>query len=186
MTDEYLSHVTVSYCYNTFCKWISSSLKVWSILILEEDPLSQFSVSVRPVTPRFHGYGDVTATYIRRSELPSRIYAKHQYRQEWIRVQHKAWYSQICQHKSTNTKSSQFMINITYVFYHNKSKSKIYKIYKRCSRVGWRSRESKRRVWHEELGLGCLPAKGSSIYGGQLHFDPASESEYANPRNQDI
>ena len=25
------------------------------------------------VTPRFHGYGDVTATYIRRSELPSRI-----------------------------------------------------------------------------------------------------------------
>ena len=26
--------------------------------------------------------GDVTATYIRRSEIPSRIYAKHQYRQE--------------------------------------------------------------------------------------------------------
>ena len=34
------------------------------------------------VTPRFHRYGDVTATYIRRSELPPRIYAKHQYRQE--------------------------------------------------------------------------------------------------------
>ena len=34
------------------------------------------------VTPRSHGYGDVTATYIRRSEIPSRIYAKHQYRQE--------------------------------------------------------------------------------------------------------
>ena len=34
------------------------------------------------VTPRFHGYGDVTATYIRKSEVPSRIYAKHQYRQE--------------------------------------------------------------------------------------------------------
>jgi len=29
-----------------------------------------------------HGYGDVTATYIRRSEIPSRIYAKLQYRQE--------------------------------------------------------------------------------------------------------
>ena len=28
------------------------------------------------------GYGDVTATYIRRSEIPSRIYAKHQYMQE--------------------------------------------------------------------------------------------------------
>ena len=34
------------------------------------------------VTPRSGGYGDVTATYIRRSEIPSRIYAKHQYRQE--------------------------------------------------------------------------------------------------------
>ena len=32
------------------------------------------------VTPRSRGYGDVTATYIRRSEIPSRIYAKHQYR----------------------------------------------------------------------------------------------------------
>ena len=34
------------------------------------------------VTPRSGGYGDVTATYIRRSEIPSRIHAKHQYRQE--------------------------------------------------------------------------------------------------------
>ena len=34
------------------------------------------------VTPRSGGYRDVTATYIRRSEIPSRIYAKHQYRQE--------------------------------------------------------------------------------------------------------
>ena len=34
------------------------------------------------VTPRSGGYGDVTATYIRMSEIPSRIYAKHQYRQE--------------------------------------------------------------------------------------------------------
>ena len=34
------------------------------------------------VTPRSGGYGDVTATYIRRSEIPSRIYAKHQYREE--------------------------------------------------------------------------------------------------------
>ena len=31
------------------------------------------------VTPRSGGYGDATATYIRRSEIPSRIYAKHQY-----------------------------------------------------------------------------------------------------------
>ena len=34
------------------------------------------------VTPRSGVYGDVTATYIRRVEIPSRIYAKHQYRQE--------------------------------------------------------------------------------------------------------
>ena len=34
------------------------------------------------MTPRSHGYGDVTATYIRRSKIPSYIYTKHQYRQE--------------------------------------------------------------------------------------------------------
>jgi len=34
------------------------------------------------VAPRSHGYGDATATYIRRSGIPSRIYAKLQYRQE--------------------------------------------------------------------------------------------------------
>ena len=34
------------------------------------------------VTPRSGGYGDVTATYIRKSEIPSRIYVKHQYKQE--------------------------------------------------------------------------------------------------------
>ena len=34
------------------------------------------------VTPRSRGYGDVTATYKRRSEIPLRIYTKRQYRQE--------------------------------------------------------------------------------------------------------
>jgi len=34
------------------------------------------------VTPPSRGYEDVTVTYIRRSEIPSRIYAKYQYRQE--------------------------------------------------------------------------------------------------------
>ena len=29
------------------------------------------------VAPRSGGYGDVTTTYIRRSEIPSRIYTKH-------------------------------------------------------------------------------------------------------------
>ena len=32
--------------------------------------------------PRSCGYGDITATYMHRSEIPSRIYAKHQYRKE--------------------------------------------------------------------------------------------------------
>ena len=49
------------------------------------------------VTPRSGGYGDVTATYIRRSEIPSRIYAKHQYRQEseygskWCIIHSNTW-----------------------------------------------------------------------------------------------
>ena len=34
------------------------------------------------VTSRSHRYGDVTITYIRRSEIPSCIYAKHWYMQE--------------------------------------------------------------------------------------------------------
>ena len=32
--------------------------------------------------PRSRGYGDVTATYIRRSKIPSRTYTKHQYKEE--------------------------------------------------------------------------------------------------------
>ena len=34
------------------------------------------------VTPRSGGYGDATATYIRKSEVPSRMYAKHQYKKK--------------------------------------------------------------------------------------------------------
>ena len=34
------------------------------------------------MAPRSRWYGDATVTYIRRSEIPSRIYAKHQYKQE--------------------------------------------------------------------------------------------------------
>ena len=35
-----------------------------------------------PVTPRPHGYGDATVTYIRRFEILSYIYAKYHYRRE--------------------------------------------------------------------------------------------------------
>ena len=40
------------------------------------------SIPFRIVTPRSREYGDVTVTYIRRSEIPSRVYAKRQYRKE--------------------------------------------------------------------------------------------------------
>ena len=36
----------------------------------------------RTVTPRSRGYGNVTATYIHMVEIPSHMYAKHQYIQE--------------------------------------------------------------------------------------------------------
>jgi len=42
----------------------------------------QVGILFPSVTPRSRWYGDVTATYIRKSEVPSRIYAKHQYRRE--------------------------------------------------------------------------------------------------------
>jgi len=62
-----------------------------------------------PVTTQSRGYGDVTVTYRHRSEIPSCIYAKHQYRQEseyestwcfihsniWVQLQsyHRKWYN---------------------------------------------------------------------------------------------
>ena len=46
-------------------------LKISKRLKLELDKL-------KTVKPRSRGYGDVTVTYIRRSEIPSCIYAKHQ------------------------------------------------------------------------------------------------------------
>ena len=42
-------------------------------------PLTGYHFSTENVTPRSRRYGDVTATYIRRVKIPSRIYAKHQY-----------------------------------------------------------------------------------------------------------
>jgi len=67
-----------------------------------------FRTMITFVTPRSWRYGDVTATYIRRSEILSRIYAKHQYWQEseygskwciihsntWVQLQgyHQGWF----------------------------------------------------------------------------------------------
>ena len=79
------------------------------------------------VTPRSRGYGDVTATYIRRSELPSRIYAKHQYRQEseygskWCII-HSSTYIQL---QSYHQKWS----NITIILYHWCANARVQKVY---------------------------------------------------------
>jgi len=75
----------------------SKSLIDLSILVIliyrmtsPQNPFDLCQVNITPlaatlsdsVAARSHGYGDVTVTYKRRSEIPSRIYAKHQYRQE--------------------------------------------------------------------------------------------------------
>jgi len=41
--------------------------------------ITDYSLKIT-VAPRSRGYGDVIATYIRRSKIPSCIYTKHQYR----------------------------------------------------------------------------------------------------------
>ena len=43
---------------------------------------TELALAMDIVAPRSCGYGDATATHICRSEIPSRIYAKHQYRKE--------------------------------------------------------------------------------------------------------
>jgi len=69
---------------------------------------------ITSVTPRSGGYGDVTATYIRRSEIPSRIYAKLQYRQK---SEAEAQWQYTFQQNNTSTwlsqKAIQYYKNIT-------------------------------------------------------------------------
>ena len=70
------------------------------------------------ITLRSGGYGDVTATYIRRSEIPSRIYAKHQYRQEseygskWCIIHSNIWVQLQSYHQRWS--------NITWILHHQK------------------------------------------------------------------
>ena len=72
--------------------------------------------SSKTVTPRSGGYGDVTVTYIRRSEIPSRIYAKHQYRQEseygstWCIIHSNTWVQLQSYHRKWS--------NITIILHH--------------------------------------------------------------------
>jgi len=62
--------------YSIFIKQLVVLNQMWGFSWISD--LKPFLI----VTPRSGGYGDVTATYIRMSEIPSCIYAKHQYRQE--------------------------------------------------------------------------------------------------------
>jgi len=60
----------------------------WNFEDFDQDSISPQNLEldqyqpIDDVAPRSGGYGDATAMYIRRSEIPSRIYAKLQYRQE--------------------------------------------------------------------------------------------------------
>ena len=74
------------------------------------------NVNIDTVTPRSCWHGDVTATYIRRSEIPSRIYAKHQYKQEseyeskWCIIYSNIWVHLQSYHQRWS--------NITWILHH--------------------------------------------------------------------
>jgi len=107
------------------------------------------------VTSRSRGYRDVTATYIRRSKIPSRIYAKHQYRQESECGSTMIIYIITEKYKymvftESDTISQEYYITIKY-------KSTLYEeIYitkdERCSRAAREaSRANQEKSWEEEL-----------------------------------
>ena len=55
----------------------------------------------------------------------------------------------------------------------------------KCSRVGWRSRESKEEPGTKEEELACSLEEAQSTVDGSTTIQ-ASKSEYANPKGQDI
>ena len=66
---------------------MSGNIRCYEILDLQlghanfgssESDLVSDKINEAVVAPRSHGYGDTTATYIRRAIVPSRMYAKHQ------------------------------------------------------------------------------------------------------------
>ena len=97
------------------------------------------------MAPRSHGYGDATATYICRSEIPSRIYAKLQYRQELEAEQNNTstWLSQ---------KVIQYYRNITSPENIKVQYMKRYTKAERCSRAArGTSRANQEKSCKEEL-----------------------------------
>ena len=90
------------------------------------------------VTPRSHGYGDVTATYIRRSEIPTRIYVKHKYKQ-------KSEYVKRSIHSYANMRSTSYkvitgcdiLLHNTCILYHSQVQ-KYYLQYEHKMLTSWR------------------------------------------------
>ena len=123
----------------------------------------------QPVTPRSGGYGDVTATYIRRSEIPSRIYAKHQYRQ--VKEYGSTW-QYIFQHKDYKVITERdILVHVHYITARYKSEITI------CttkSAHGLRRRASSllEDPGTERLGQISLLREIGLIFSGGLRFNP--------------
>ena len=112
----------------------------------------------QPVTPQFGGYGDAIMTYICRSEIPSRIYAKHQYRQvkEYIGT----WHGE-----------RDILMHVHYIT--AKYRSKNYNLYSKKVPTSWEeySRACRKIQEKKELGLVGLRREISLIFGGGLRFN---------------
>ena len=138
------------------------------------------------MTPRSCGYGDVTATCICRSEMPSRIYAKYQYRQESECGSTVVIYIPTEKYRYMVITESDIILQEYYIT--RKYKRTIYKeIYitkaERCSQQQERPREPIRRGTGRKSGddpsFCCIPivTEGSIAYSDQLqqgHQGPVS------------
>ena len=128
------------------------------------------------VTPRSRGYGDVTATYIRKSKIPPRIYTKHQYRQELECGSTVIIYIPIEKYKyMLSQRVIQYYRNITSLKIQNNIIHEEIYITKRCSRYSKRTSGAKQeRNWEEELrwrpsyGCALTTTGGSAAHSDQL------------------
>ena len=107
------------------------------------------------MAPRSRGYGDVTVTYIRRSKIPSRIYAKYQYKHESEYGSTVVIYISSEKYKYMVITASDTILQEYYIT--RKYKSTIYEeIYitkaERCSRAAREAlRANQEKSWEEDL-----------------------------------
>ena len=118
------------------------------------------------VAPRSREYGDVTATYIRRSEIPSRIYVKHQCRQESEYGSTVVIYIPTEKYKYIVITESDTILQEYYIT--RRYKSTIYKRFTRakggrCSRAGRRNLKSQLKVIGQEDLLSSLHASAMPL-----------------------